>query len=95
VVLNGSEYTAFFQAWRAIYALLSLWLANVTLRSTSYSISSGSSPFSGNVKSCRCAINEASASVSAKTTEEKKKKKEKKKRMQPKGEKENWGLVMA
>ena len=67
-------------------------LAKVALRSTSYSISSGSSPLSGNVKSCRCTMKAASVSVRAnETKEEDKKEKNKRKKQQPK----DGGLAMA
>jgi hypothetical protein len=84
VVLNGSEYIAFFQAWRPIYALLSLWFAKVSFTSTSYSKSSGSSPFSCNVNSWRRAIEDASASVKAREKLEKEDKRKEKKKKQPK-----------
>lgn len=69
--------------------------ANVALRSTSYSISLGSSPSSGNVKSCRCTMKAASVSVRANETKEedkKQKKKNKRKKQQPK---DDGGLAMA
>lgn len=68
--------------------------ANVALRSTSYSISSGSSPslFSGNDRSCRRTRKAASESDMAYATkEEDKKKKNKRKKKQPK----DGGLAMA
>ena len=66
--------------------------ANVALRSTSYSMSSGSSPFAGNVKSCRCTMKAASVSVRANATKEEDKRKKNKRKMQHTKE---GGLAMA